>query len=114
VAQHSERLLLELVPSIQKTANLVQEGATASSAHAAGVQQITLAMRQIDQVTQRSAAASEELAATSEEIAAQAESLRQLMAYFKLTPEQPHLERLAPQSLAVSQGNRGLWQAPVQ
>jgi methyl-accepting chemotaxis protein len=38
----------------------------------------------VDQVTQRSASASEELASTAEEMSSQAESLQQLMSFFKL------------------------------
>ncbi len=41
-------------------------------------------MAQVDQVTQRNAAAAEELSSTSEEMTSQAEALRALMAFFKL------------------------------
>jgi methyl-accepting chemotaxis protein len=84
VAERSGRLLDELVPSIRKTADLVQEVAAASREQASGVGQINRAMTQVDQVTQRNASASEELASTAEEMASQAEALTQLMAFFKL------------------------------
>jgi methyl-accepting chemotaxis protein len=82
VAERSGALLKELVPAIQKTAELVQEVAAASREQAAGVTQINQAMSQVDQVTQRNASASEELASTAEELAAQAESLQQLVSVF--------------------------------
>jgi methyl-accepting chemotaxis protein len=82
VAERSGTLLKELVPAIQKTAELVQEVAAASREQAAGVTQINQAMGQVDQVTQRNASASEELASTAEELAAQAESLQQLVSIF--------------------------------
>jgi methyl-accepting chemotaxis protein len=41
-------------------------------------------MAQVDQVTQRNAAAAEELASTAEEMAAQAEALRRVMDFFQL------------------------------
>ena len=41
-------------------------------------------MAQVDQVTQRNAAAAEELASTSEEVNAQAEALQQLTAFFRV------------------------------
>jgi methyl-accepting chemotaxis protein len=82
VAERSGALLKELVPAIQKTAELVQEVAAASREQAAGVTQINSAMTQVDQVTQRNASASEELASTAEELAAQAESLQQLVSVF--------------------------------
>ena len=84
VAERSGQLLAKLLPSINKTAELVQEVAAASGEQASGVSQMSKAMVQADQVTQRNASASEELASTSEEMAAQAESLQQLMAYFRL------------------------------
>jgi methyl-accepting chemotaxis protein len=82
VAQRSFELIGELVPSIRKTADLVQEVAAASAEQANGVLQMNQAMAQVDKVTQRNAAASEELAATAEELATQAQSLRELMSFF--------------------------------
>ena len=87
VAQRSGTLLEELVPAIRKTAGLVQEVAAASREQTAGVEQINRAMGQVDQVTQRNAAAAEELASTAEEVAAQAESLEQVVSFFKIDSE---------------------------
>jgi methyl-accepting chemotaxis protein len=83
VAEHSGALLGELVPAIRKTAELVQEVASASAEQSVGVQQINRAMSTVDQVTQSNASAAEELASTAEEMAAQAESLQQLMDFFR-------------------------------
>ena len=85
VAERSGQLLGDLVPSIRKTADLVQEVTAASAEQASGVAQINRAMTQVDQVTQRNAAATEELASTAEEMAAQSEALQQLVSYFKVT-----------------------------
>jgi methyl-accepting chemotaxis protein len=84
VAERSGELLAAMVPTIKKTAELVQEVAAASSEQSSGVGQINKAMSQVDQVTQRNASAAEELASTAEEMAAQSESLQQLMTYFQL------------------------------
>lgn len=84
VAHRSRALLEALVPSIQKTADLVQEVAAASQEQAAGVAQIHRSMATVDQVTGRNAGTAEELASTAEEMAAQAESLRRLMDYFTI------------------------------
>ena len=84
VAESSGQLLKELVPSIRKTAELVQEVATASREQAAGVSQVNQAMTQVDQVTQRNAAAAEELASTAAEMASQAENLQRLMRVFRV------------------------------
>jgi methyl-accepting chemotaxis protein len=92
-------LLKELVPSIRKTAELVQQVAAVSREQASGVVQMNRAMVQVDQVTQRNASAAEELSSTAEELAAQAESLQQMMMFFRVTEEAhhhlvaPHLSR---------------------
>jgi methyl-accepting chemotaxis protein len=83
-AESSGRLLLELVPSIRKTADLVQEVAAASAEQSSGVNQMNNAMGQVDQVTQRNASGAEELASTAEELATQAQALKQLVSVFKL------------------------------
>jgi methyl-accepting chemotaxis protein len=51
VAERSGQLLEELVPSIRKTADLVQDVATASREQSLSVAQISMAMSQVDQVT---------------------------------------------------------------
>jgi methyl-accepting chemotaxis protein len=84
VAQRAGQLLVELVPSIKKTADLVQEVTAASQEQSSGVAQINKAMSQVDQVTQRNASATEELASTAEEMAAQAETLQQLIEFFRV------------------------------
>jgi methyl-accepting chemotaxis protein len=99
VAQRSGQLLAALVPTIRKTADLVQEVAAASEEQSTGVTQISTAMGQVDQVTQRNASASEELASTAEEMASQAEALQQLVAFFHLG-ERFAGARLAPAPVA--------------
>ncbi len=87
VAEHSGQLLADLVPAIRRTAELVQEVTAASTEQSAGVMQISRAMSQVDNVTQRNASAAEELSSTAEELAAQSEQLQQLMTFFQLTDE---------------------------
>jgi len=84
VAERAGHSLVDLVPAIRKTAELVQEVAAASREQGAGVAQVNKAMSQVDQVTQRNASAAEELASTAEEMAAQAEVLQELMARFRV------------------------------
>jgi methyl-accepting chemotaxis protein len=85
VAEHSGELLDELVPSIKRTAELVQEVTAASLEQSAGVAQINKAMAQVDQVTQRNASAAEELSSTAEELASQSQALLEIMNYFKVS-----------------------------
>jgi methyl-accepting chemotaxis protein len=84
VAERAGSSLGALVPVIRKTAELVQEVAATSREQATGVSQINRAVTQVDEVTQRNAAAAEELASTADTLAGQAEALQQMMAFFKV------------------------------
>jgi methyl-accepting chemotaxis protein len=84
LAERAGKLLDNIVPSIQKTSDLVQEIAAASNEQNTGVGQINTAVSHISQAVQQSAAASEELASTSEEMSAQAMELQALMGFFTL------------------------------
>ena len=62
-----------------KVTGLVNEVSSASTEQADGIDQITKAVSQMDQVTQSNAASSEESAAASEELSAQAEELNKMV-----------------------------------
>ena len=83
-AERAGTLLETIVPSIQKTADLVQEITAASAEQNSGASQINGAITQISQAIQQNAAASEELAATSEEVSAQAMELQSTIEFFTL------------------------------
>ena len=84
VAERSGNLIVELVPAIRMTADLVQEVAAASAEQSGGVSQVSKAMGTVDHVTQRNASASEELSSTAEELSAQAEGLQRLVSFFRV------------------------------
>jgi methyl-accepting chemotaxis protein len=84
MSERAGTLLDQIVPSIKKTSDLVQEISAASQEQSTGVQQINSAMTQLSQTTQQNAAASEELASTAEEMSAQARTLQEAMAFFKI------------------------------
>ncbi len=101
LAEKAGTLLGTIVPSIQKTADLVQEISAASSEQNAGVSQINNAISQISQSVQQNAAASEELASTSEEMNAQALELQSVMGFFTLADDgQARRGRTAPKPAA--------------
>jgi methyl-accepting chemotaxis protein len=87
VAEASGALLSELVPSIRKTANIVQTVAAASAEQASGIEQVTRALGQVDEITQRNAAAAEQLAAMAEEMSAQADTLQRQVSFFSVKSE---------------------------
>jgi len=83
VAGEAGMQLVELVPDIKKTADLIQEISAASGEQANGAEQIAKGVSQMDHVVQQNASSSEELAATAEELAAQAAKLVETIAFFK-------------------------------
>lgn len=83
-AQEAGEMLVNLVPNIKKTAELVAEISAACREQDIGAEQINQAIQQLDKVTQQNASASEEMSATSEELAAQAEQLQSSIAYFRV------------------------------
>jgi methyl-accepting chemotaxis protein len=84
VAERSGELLRELVPAIQKTAELVQQVSRKTRAQALSVAQVKGAMTEVDQVTQNNAAAAEELSSTAQEMASEALALEHLMSFFRV------------------------------
>lgn len=83
-AELAGKLLSEMVPSIHKTADLVQEISASSEEQSVGAGQINIAMSQISQTTQQNASASEQLSATAEEMSSQAEELQRLVGMFQI------------------------------
>lgn len=84
VAEKAGGMLEELVPNIQKTAELVQEITAASNEQNSGAQQISQAISQLDSVIQQNASASEEMASTSEELSGQSIQLEQVISFFQM------------------------------
>jgi methyl-accepting chemotaxis protein len=98
-AQRSGALIEALVPSIRRTAELVEQVATASQEQSSSLAQVSKAMGQVDEVTQRNASAAEELSSTAEEMAAQAEALQRLVGWFRVRGEPRGAELGPPASL---------------
>ncbi|GFO70181.1 hypothetical protein GMLC_37600 [Geomonas limicola] len=84
VAEKAGEMLAQLVPDIQKTAELVQEISAASKEQDTGSSQINKAIQQLDQVIQQNAGAAEEMSSTAEELSSQAEQLQTTIAFFKV------------------------------
>jgi methyl-accepting chemotaxis protein len=108
-ATEAGNVIGSIVPDIQKTAELVQEIASASREQSSGIEQIQKAMLQLDTVIQSNASSSEELAGMAEELSGQADTLKTTVAYFKLEKDEnagpgtrqirpPAAERTAPRT----------------
>ncbi len=92
LAEKAGKLLAEMVPSICKTSDLVQEITASSEEQSSGVVQINSAMNQLNQITQQGASASEQLAATAEEMSGQVGQLLNVMSFF--SSNQTHYSEL--------------------
>ena len=84
LAERAGGLLDNMLPSIQRTADLVDDISFSAREQNSGLVQINVAIEQISQAAQLNAAASEELSATSEEMSSQALNLRELIRFFSL------------------------------
>jgi len=83
-AERSGKLIGNTIIKIGKTAQLVQEIAISSSEQRHGVQQVNIAVNQINNVTQHNAASAEQLAATAIVFMQQAENMQKIVSFFKL------------------------------
>ncbi len=106
VAERAGEMLSQIVPDIQKTAELVQEISAASKEQNIGAGQINQAIQQLDQVTQQNASAAEEMASTSEELASQAEQLQSIINFFKVDADGGRQTVARPG--AIRKGNGGI------
>lgn len=108
IAVGAGKLLEEIVPSIKKTADLVQEISASSEEQASGITEVNGAMGQLDTVTQSNAALAEELSATAEEMSAQTQALSDMMSFFTVlddagVPTQAVNQRVTATARPVSQ-----------
>jgi methyl-accepting chemotaxis protein len=83
-ADQAGRMLAQLVPAIQQTAQLVEEISAACREQNSGADEVNLAIQQLDTVIQQNSAASEEMSATAEEMSAQAQTLESTIRYFRV------------------------------
>jgi len=74
-----KEILSTIVDGVKKVSNLAREITVASDEQAVGVNQINLAVSEVDKVTQANAAISEEAASASEELSGQAKELNSLV-----------------------------------
>ncbi|MBN1118988.1 MAG: HAMP domain-containing protein [Bacteroidales bacterium] len=107
VAERAGKKLSEIVPDIQKTAQLVQEIASASMEQKTGADQVNNAMQQLNNVTQQNAAASEEMATSSEELSSQADSLKDLVQFFNIGRSRNQSTLLSSRNIKPSVKSKG-------
>ena len=74
----------EIVQSVTRVNDIMGEIASASDEQRRGIEQVALAVSQMDQVTQQNAALVEEGAAATEQLAGQADRLTAVVSVFEL------------------------------
>jgi methyl-accepting chemotaxis protein len=90
LVNRSGQTLTEIVASVKRVTDIVGEIAAASQQQAVGIEQVTKAMAQMDQVTQTNSAQTEELSSTSQTLASHATQLQALVARFVLESGSRH------------------------
>lgn len=84
IAEKAGNMLTEIVPGIQKTAELVREISAASIEQDKGVDQVNEGIQQLDSVIQRNAATSEQVSSTARELSDQSQYLKDAVGFFKI------------------------------
>src|ERR1700758_3117777 len=79
LVNRSGHTLTEVVSSVKRVTDIVGEIAAASQQQAVGIEQVTKAMAQMDQVTQTNSAQTEELASTSQTLTAHATQMKAMV-----------------------------------
>ncbi len=79
------RTLDEIVTAVTRVNDIVSEIAAASGEQSSGIEQVNVAVTQLDRVTQSNAAQTEELSSTSETMSSQADQLQSLVGRFRVT-----------------------------
>ena len=84
LVNRSGETLTEIVGSVKRVTDIIAEIAAASQEQAMGINQVNVAVMQLDQVTQSNAAQTEELSSTAQALAGQAGELQAMIGRFKL------------------------------
>ncbi|MBU5612058.1 methyl-accepting chemotaxis protein [Geomonas azotofigens] len=93
VAERAGQMLVEMVPNIEKTAELVQEISASCKEQEAGTRQINGAVQQLNEIIEKNASASAEMAATAAELSTEAETLQASIAFFRSADKGGHSPR---------------------
>lgn len=98
-AENTNRMLTALLPDIEKAKDLVKGIQIASEEQATGAQQVNVAIRRLDEVTQSNASTAEEVAATASLLAEHARELQKEISWFRQNErgEQSRLQTAPPQ-----------------
>jgi methyl-accepting chemotaxis protein len=78
------QMIADIVGSVERVSNVVSAISSASKEQTSGIEQVNIAVTQMDEVTQQNAALVEEASAAAQALAEQAKSMRDTVAVFKV------------------------------
>ncbi|ACT47381.1 methyl-accepting chemotaxis protein [Methylotenera mobilis] len=84
LVENAGNTMKEVVTSVKKLTDIMAEISAASSEQSAGIDQVNIALTQMDQVTQQNAALVEQAAAAAESLMEQSEEMNRVVSVFKL------------------------------
>ena len=99
----SGETLREIVTAVKKVSDIMGEIAAAGEEQASGIEQLNVAVSQMDQTTQKNAALVEEAAAAAESLSDESASLTDLMQFFKLEESAPEVSVEIPSRRIAAQ-----------
>jgi methyl-accepting chemotaxis protein len=102
--EQAGRTMTQIVGSIKGVAKIMADISGASREQSAGIEQVSLAVSQMDEVTQQNAALVEQAAAAAESLEEQAQALAQSVSVFRLADDASGSTLHAPAPRAVQQG----------
>ncbi|RYY74345.1 MAG: methyl-accepting chemotaxis protein [Gammaproteobacteria bacterium] len=95
----------EIVTAIKRVNDIMAEIAAASGEQSAGIEEISIAVSQMDEMTQQNAALVEEAAAAAESLQSQADQLTQRVAKFRLVSDKGNTQTVARLSASTIKTN---------
>jgi len=104
LVNHSGETLQGIVGSVKHVTDIVGEIAASAGEQSAGIEQVSTAMTQMDQVTQSNSAQTEELSATAQSLSEESAHLLELVSTFTLVsdkksePERPERHAFHPRA----------------
>lgn len=91
--------MTEIVDAVKKVTEIMTEITTASLEQSSGIEQVNIAITQMDEATQQNAALVEEAAAAAESLEEQAQNLSQLVSVFRLSESGGTRTQTSPKQL---------------
>jgi len=91
IANHSNEVLENLIPNIQRTSKLIQEISAAGVEQNSGASQISSAIIQLSSIIQENASTAEEMASGAEEFSSLTTNLIDAIDFFKLQHEERNM-----------------------